>query len=217
MGGQKLHYEGPRTLGPMRDPGHWLYSTVGEKTTDVWLEVKWSWQSSMNLCMGQVLAAQWHSGGVEVMENPITEPLFLNNGSFPAWLSLTDLKDHLKFAWADVWKFSGCLEPGRTRRHVLTRIYMHKYNVPRASSGASLGFLKRIYVGFVLPILQLRVTKISESVGCRTGHWEVNLRPKWASPPFSPWSLLHLPLNPQPKHRKTLTGWLHGGRGLIYS
>ena len=46
---------------------------------------------------------QWRGGG---NEDPIAEP-FLKNENFPTWLSLTDLKDHLKFALADVWKFSG--------------------------------------------------------------------------------------------------------------
>ena len=42
--------------------------------------------------------------GMEMMEDSITD-LFLRNGSFPIWWSLTVIKDHSKFALADVWKF----------------------------------------------------------------------------------------------------------------
>lgn len=156
----------------------------------------------MNPCMGWVLAVQGWGKGVEMKEDTIAEHLFWRNGCFPLWLSLMDIKDYSNFALADVWKFSsvsGTMVNKETCAN--THMYAQTWRAQSLSLG-SIGVPEETTCWLCLPNSTTGSHKELESVSCWIGHCEANLRPKWAS------HLLHLPLKPQRRSRKTLSHWL---------
>lgn len=106
--------------------------------------------------------------------------------------------------------FSVCLEPWWTRRWTRNTCMYAQTRCAQNLILVSIGVPEEITYWLCLP--NSANGSLKESLSVAGLHCEVNLRPKWASPPFSLWLLINLPLNPQPRPRKTLSHWLAAWR-----